>query len=1396
MSSHDGEDASSAKPADTENGVVESTIHRQNPIEDVVPMDIGSSPPDVIDSNAPEDVSLPADDLVEDDSARADSEAETVVLTGADGSPQKKRRSIKHEDQGDREKLEDVAEESKDHATLETEESIGSERKERWRDTGSGKRKRGPYDTLKDVVHGGTQSSGLSSVSSSPAAVARSPKYQNSDSNPPRSSPSQAPSTEKSDKQPRKRKHTEEATAADDGSHRKSRQRPNSEASSGVSRDRRDTRSATHGPNQRNSDDRSPSPHSRSHRRAISTQSTLPQPSNGHTHKKKKIPPPLNTIRSKKSSDRSHSDSDSASGDAHSHPHLRKLTSTDISIMSPAKMPHKKHRDQIGRTFLARACANMEVEGAQTRLSERPEDIDVADNAGNTPLQIASLEGSAELVRILIEAGCDVHCKNNEKDTPLIDAVENGHLEVVQLLLDAGANPRQGNLNGVEPEDLLSSEDDNFEAIKHALSVAKNRTDHRRQSEDHHTNTALPAKDAGRSSRGASAASPRESPPMAVPRSPPAGNPPRRRTVRSEATRNDLLWMRPTPENLRDRAGKGDMAGVGHVLNQVPKADTESLIAAARGGHDEVIQLLLGMGEADADPSPLHSPAFKPGYNTPMLAAIGRGNEKVLQLLLTQPKFDPTRRLYKGLTYYDIAKERQNFNWEKEYEVLKEAYDKYVVKGNKTRNGPSSKVATSSSAPQKHQNKEKQAKSQARTISSSSTDMATDKKALESPGPSGHEANLASQKRDTTPKETKRDKNDRPSKLTHSPKSNVHHPHQGKESPDVLSDSELTPLGPPKRQSSISKRRKSDASAVVSEGEVVKPRRKLVSGKVLRTDKEKKRRDSIKSSASASSNKDRAISLEPVAAENSDNQKPLKPASVNKSKDEKAVVSRLKASASDSDIPGDGSLSNKKIGRENSHDRLNAVREDAGLKRARSSVSPQRSRSRDMDTSVLHVDAAKKKRRRIVPDSEATPKPTLDHKPTPGPARVANMDRSAETATTTSGSIPQPAASNEPRSTTTEHRKKAKRLSSEANAIQRELSKGAQESHKKEQVSTNLSERDAEADASIKALLQKQKQARKKEEEARKRAKEEFERRLQEEKDHQEQVLREQAEEQARLARQAEEERRAADKAERERQAQAEKEEYERKERIAREEEEVRLEQKRKADEAERQVMIARQEEEARIEKKRREEELQRRRMEQERVRREEQERRRAEREELERQQRIQRQEEEERQRRLLLPNSLRRAAELDVTDARTAMEARKWLPLYSVPTNQLDPNCDGETAHERWITNFQAAPILGIKDLQLSQCKWAQSSSLELRLTIFADTAWEKRPLTDHQRTRIWRVTRRILSEAIKPTPLSSIPCKTLMEMDVDTEAKFLAMEHVFWIKVRSISISLVAFS
>ncbi|OXN26063.1 hypothetical protein CDV57_05446 [Aspergillus fumigatus] len=484
--------------------------------------------------------------------------------------------------------------------------------------------------------------------------------------------------------------------------------------------------------------DRSVSPIRSAHKRTASG----PQLGGSDLQKKRKTTTPLITGFQRQSSEDRLSVSSSTSGSPLPSSQLRKLAGVDGASASPARPTgHKKQRDQNGRTRLARACAAQELEAAMARHAERPEDLNVADNAGNTPLQIAALEGCAPIVKFLLEAGCDIDTKNIDKDTPLIDAVENGHLEVVKLLLEAGANPRTVNAEGDEPYDLVPSDSEDYAEIRRVLAEAKANPRPGRRSEERSGSANKEI-----SSKRVAASSPRNSPPVNVPRSPPLfGATTRRKTVRSEATRNDLLWTKATPENLQAFAAKGDIAGVANILNVGQKADTESMIAAAKGGHDEVLSLLLGMGDADPDPEPLHGGNQKPGYNTPMLAAIGRGNLAVIRLLLDQPKFNPTRRLYRDRTYFELSRERRADNWEEEYDLLREAYDNYI-RAKRLRK-------QEASSPKRPRDREKENKRPGRRHSPSPA--VSSRKAVASPG-AGHHRELSS-KDAATSKEKKRE---------------------------------------------------------------------------------------------------------------------------------------------------------------------------------------------------------------------------------------------------------------------------------------------------------------------------------------------------------------------------------------------------------------------------------------------------------------------------------------------------------------------------------------------------------------------------------------------------------------------------------------------------------------
>lgn len=1150
------------------------------------------------------EVNIEGDDNPNGD--KNDSEAETVVLpANQEGVPGKPRKIIKHEDKG-----------NEPAVVFKTDDGLVSPLgKEDLSDSHGdpqtfGQQTGASEDVTPLTLLEGGNSSNLSSTVSSPARGAQSSKKGDSESNRSRSSPPNEENTQARETGSRKRK-LGGGGHDDNGRQRRSKTEPSSDGAN--VKERRGTRSATQQETRPESDERSASPPSRSHRKTHSTINVGTELQSAH--KRRKAPPAQLPGNRGKDSDEIHQESDDSSS-AHGLHHLRKFTSADTTAMSPAKVPHKKHRDKNGRTWLARACAAEEVEAARVRLQERPEDLNVPDYAGNTPLQIASLEGNADIVEVLLEAGCDLACMNIDKDTPLIDAVENGHLDVVKLLLKAGADPRQGNAKGEDPLDLLNPDKDHYEAIRDALVEAKEDDTRRKLFEDNNNSAAT--RGPGTSSRTGSTAKPRDSPTSHGNQSPPPvviGQ--SRRTARSEATRNDLLYISPTLENLRDKAGKGDMAGVDHILNMRPEADTESVLAAARGGHEPVLQLLIAIGKPKPDPEPLRLPAYKPGFNTPMLAAIGRGNVKVIQLLLAQPDFDPTRRLHQGMTYYEIAKERQSSDWQEEVAVLKEAFEKHSGRGRKK---------GSLLSPRKMRDKTIESKRRDRDGSASPRASA----GARSPT-CNNTKDVISNKISRT-KEVRRPSNhDKPGQEHTSLQQNRKHlrvPEAGsRESSVVVSDRETTPLGPPKHMPKV-RRSVSDADSVLSrDTETAKPKRKLVSGKVMKSDQEMKRRASLISEPSSVSSQDHP---------------------------------RARA---------DESHGQTDVNREHA-DIVAANQHESGKKRSRLSVSPHSGFKKLSDVAKTqkrrrvdsHGHAVEQDLEQLVPSGAARianmiagPGVIVTNLNPPGSAPVAFMGGSVASPTIdTPIHVGGPPVPDSP-------------ISGEDEALQRNI---------------YLQDLRAQKEADEESLRQ-QKQL----------------------DERQQQALRDQEAEHARIEAEARTKREQAE-AEQEKLAKAAREEAESQARIAREEEEALLEQQRRAEEAARQARIEREEEEARAEKKRRDEETQRRRAEQERLRREEQDRRRAEHEERERMLRIQRQEEEERQRREALPNSLRRAADLSSDEGKSAKEILKWLPLFTVTSAQLDPGCDQQVKDERWIPNFQAAPIMAIKDLDLSQCK------------------------------------------------------------------------------------------
>ena len=576
------------------------------------------------------------------DPGRSDSEAETVVPAGKGNSVSpEKRKSIEYKKNGyDAAKVKRGTDVDFPRVA-----SLGDGTRKV-----SLKRKRTePFSSNRNVSPEGANSS-LSSRYSSPVHGTTSSKRSAANSERSRSSPPyDDASLDKSSKPIKRRQQLTESVVA------KPRSKGTMDEDNARRPKYRDVRSATH---DEFSTKRSESPQLPQQTRAQSSHADVQG-----TVKRKKPSLAVNVERRRKVSEDPGAFSDDTKS-ARNLPALRTASSIDQSMM-PNRQPHKKNRDKSGRTLLAKAC-NGDIDEVRALIRDRPEDIDTADYAGNTPLQIASLAGYDDIVQLLIDAGCDIHCKNVDSDTPLIDAVENGHLDVVKVLLDAGADPRQGNKVGAEPLELLGEHQDDYGAIRDALLAAKKNDSRRRQSQDQGNRA--------HDDNSTSAGSPTDQTPMSALPGDTLG---RRRTARSQPTRGDTLYTHATPEALRKAAAQGDAEVVHQILEMGVRADTETMIAATKGGHDEVLELLIAMGRPEGDPDPVHLGTVHEAQSTPVLAAIGRRNFKILELLICQPGFNPARRLFKGKTYHDLAEERQGVNWQQERGLLRKAYEQW-----------------------------------------------------------------------------------------------------------------------------------------------------------------------------------------------------------------------------------------------------------------------------------------------------------------------------------------------------------------------------------------------------------------------------------------------------------------------------------------------------------------------------------------------------------------------------------------------------------------------------------------------------------------------------------------------------------------------------------------------
>jgi len=306
---------------------------------------------------------------------------------------------------------------------------------------------------------------------------------------------------------------------------------------------------------------------------------------------------------------------------------------------TPAHSPMARYKDSTGRTQLAQACDKGQIDRVRTLLTDdHPEGyINEPDNAETSPIQMAALKGHVQIVKLLIDAGARLDVKNNEGDTPLIDAVENSHTDVVELLLSQpDLNPWHENSRGSRALDLVN-DDEEKQKIVQMLTTACEDWTARHPDEDHET-------------------------------------------VRQQAPKTrDIHYVAPNLANLRNFCEDGDLDGVKYMRSSMVRVDNSCLVAAARGGHVDTLNEILDYARTTSIPYD-PDPATVDG-ETPMLAAIERGNRDVIRRLLQWDHEGlDARRKVNGKTYYEIVESMSMKppGSDAISRILKDAYDDFT----------------------------------------------------------------------------------------------------------------------------------------------------------------------------------------------------------------------------------------------------------------------------------------------------------------------------------------------------------------------------------------------------------------------------------------------------------------------------------------------------------------------------------------------------------------------------------------------------------------------------------------------------------------------------------------------------------------------------------------------
>jgi len=389
------------------------------------------------------------------------------------------------------------------------------------------------------------------------------------------------------------------------------------------------------------------SPKLRAHRRTASTQSAFIDGGEISNNRKRRAATQGPGRESKMSRGNWEESDGSSETTSYGHPEHRRLQrGVGRSTSTPGRPPgreHKRHVNKYGFTKLAEACEAGDVDLVREWRQKDPEQLEVAEFAGNKPLQIAALKGNVDVVDYLIAQGCQIDCANVDKDTPLIDAAENGHLDVVNSLLNAGVDPLRQNLKGQQALDVVTDDVDDADEIRAAL---------RKAIEEWNSNGAKQKREEEEESRY-------------------RGGPSK-----------ELHFMARTYENLLKLVQNNDRNGVREFLDARVPVDNTVIAAAAKTGDSYLVNMLL----VELPDKKRNSKPEKP-----LLSVLGTSHFEMVKSLTELDNFDALYRNRSGKSWPEIAEEKSGPNWRQEKELLQRLYEQRAAMKERRSSSPITK---------------------------------------------------------------------------------------------------------------------------------------------------------------------------------------------------------------------------------------------------------------------------------------------------------------------------------------------------------------------------------------------------------------------------------------------------------------------------------------------------------------------------------------------------------------------------------------------------------------------------------------------------------------------------------------------------------------------------------